>query len=412
MQLSSPALLEGIFALKGNFSAGLFPAAKQPSPGIQIAPFKNNARAAVCISGDFELSWAFRSSGQAAARNRGTTERNNMPVILDLLEQYSIPVTWATVGHLFLESCRRSASGVAHPEMPRPLTSRWEGDWYMHDPCTDVHVDPLWYCPDLVQKILECKTPHEIGTHSFSHIDFSKGHATSELVRREFDACIEAMAPFGLRPRSFVFPHNHMDYEHASDMVAAGLTAIRHRDKNVRLSYPERMPSGMYRLYESMNLRASRHYDYVEKARIFIQKAVQRQALYSIWFHPSDPAGLFENQFYEILRHIDERRSAGELWVTTMGDLAAYCEARECLQTGVERGDDFLLVSIKSSLDTARYGTPELTLNITLPGLPKTAWQQFSNGTRTPLHFGPLLKGTQGVAVNVPADVRLIHFGF
>lgn len=405
-------MLKGIFALKGNFSRGLYAPVKEPCPGVEIAPFKDNAGAAVCISGDFELSWAFRSSGEEAARNKGITERRNMPLILGLLESYSVPVTWATVGHLFLESCQRSASGVAHAGMPRPLSCRWTGDWYMHDPCTDVKRDPLWYCPDLVQQILECKTPHEIGSHSFSHIDFSKGHSTTELVKREFEACVQAMAPFKLRPRSFVFPHNHMEYDHAQAIAAAGITSVRHRDESVRLCYPERTAEGMYKLYESMNLRAARHYDYVEKAKIFIQKAIERRAAYSIWFHPSDPFEVFENQFQGILRHIDERRRSGDLWVTTMGEIAAYCEAREQLQVESRRTGDSLSILTKSTLDTGRYGSPEVTLNISLPSIPKSAWREFSNGERVPLEPDSSRTLRKNIAVNVSSGVRLIHFSF
>jgi Polysaccharide deacetylase len=412
MQLSRSTLLEGIFALKGNFAAGLYPPEKKPLPGIEIAPFKNNAKAAVCISGDFELSWAFRSSGAEIARSKGITERANMPLILSLLERYSVPVTWATVGHLFLESCERSTSGVAHADMPRPLSCRWSGDWYVHDPCTDLKRDPLWYCPDLVQQILACKTPHEIGTHSFSHIDFSKSHSTTELVKREFEACVQAMAPFKLRPRSFVFPHNHMEYDHAQAIAAAGITSVRHRDASVRLSYPERTAEGMYKLYESMNLRAARHYDYVEKAKIFIQKASERRAAYSIWFHPSDPFEVFENQFQGILKHIDERRRSGDLWVTTMGELAAYCEARERLQVELQETGDSLSILTKSTLETARYGSPEVTLNISLPSVPKSAWREFSTGERVPLELAAQRPLRRDIAVNVSSAVRLIHFSF
>src|SRR5262245_33022997 len=113
MHLKNAAVMETIFAMKGNFAEGGSPAKKVLS-GIEVAPFKDNADAAVCISTDFEMSWAWRGSGQKTAELRGKTERRNVPLLLGLLDKYSIPITWATVGHLFLESCTRSRDGLAH----------------------------------------------------------------------------------------------------------------------------------------------------------------------------------------------------------------------------------------------------------------------------------------------------------
>jgi len=57
------------------------------------------------------------------------------------------------------------------------------------------------------------------------------------------------------------------------------ITAVRRRDKRVTLSYPERTPSGIYKLYESMNLRTPDYYDYLDKVRIFLAKAAKRHAV-------------------------------------------------------------------------------------------------------------------------------------
>ena len=130
MRIRSRALLKAIFAAKGNLKAGIEP---QPRvfDGIAIAPFKNNARAAACVSADFELSWAFRHHPIEVARDRGRRERENIPSLLQIFERYAFPITWATVGHLFLESCTRPSHGLAHPEMPRPpRNALWTGDWY------------------------------------------------------------------------------------------------------------------------------------------------------------------------------------------------------------------------------------------------------------------------------------------
>jgi peptidoglycan/xylan/chitin deacetylase (PgdA/CDA1 family) len=413
MKLANPSLLKTIFGLKGNFTAGCSPSRRILS-GIEVAAFKGNAQAAACISSDFEMSWAFRGSGRQAAEVKGLTERRNVPRILQLLAEYSIPITWATVGHLFLENCTRSETGVPHAHMPRPIANdRWDGDWYVHDPCTDFRRDPLWYAPDLVQQVIDCKTPQEIGTHSFSHMNFSSRCSTSELVRREMEECIRVMEPFGVRPKALVFPHNISEYSYLPLLADAGITAVRHRDEHVRLSYPERTPSGVYKIFESMNLRASKHYDYVDKAKIFIEKAMERRAAYALWFHPSDPIDVFENQFRGILKLMNSEREAGRLWTVPMGELVAYCEARERLALNLHRSENITTVSLQSSLNTSMYGTPEVSLLIPVQSQPLSAWLELADGQRKPLKWRLATGGdSQRLLVDVPTGARTLQLAF
>ncbi len=415
MKLKNTAVLETIFSMMGNFAQGSSPPKKLLS-GVEVASFKNNAAAAICISADFEMSWAWRSHGRKAAELIGERERHNVPLILGLLEHYSIPITWATVGHLFLESCTRSSSGLAHPSMPRPLSDgSWSGDWYFHDPCSNVRKDPLWYAPDLIQQIMECKTPHEVGTHSFSHIDFTARYSTPEVVCRELESCIYAMQPFGIRPRSLVFPRNRAEYSYLSLLASAGIVAVRHRerDKEIRLSYPERTSAGVYKIYESMNLRIARHYDYLQKVKIFIQKAMERHEVYSLWFHPSDPKAVFDTQLRDILHYIDCERRGGCLWVTTMRDLAAYCEAREQLQLRTERVKNVFTLCLRSSLDTTKYGTPEVSLLIPAPSEPRSAWLELINDERKPSIVRSVSDdGSLRLMVNVPTNAKMLQLTF
>ena len=94
---------------------------------INIKPTMNRninsplKKAVVVLSADFEMAWAFRASKTVKdATKRGLRERKNVPEIIALLDKYNIPITWATVGHLFLEKCSRKKNGKAHPNMPRP----------------------------------------------------------------------------------------------------------------------------------------------------------------------------------------------------------------------------------------------------------------------------------------------------
>jgi peptidoglycan/xylan/chitin deacetylase (PgdA/CDA1 family) len=412
MQIRSTAVLEAIFTLKGNLAQGDSPLRRIVS-GVEVAPFKNHADAASCISADFEMGWGWRSRGPAGAERMGMTERQQVPLILRLLEEYSIPVTWATIGHLFLESCTRSSAGLAHPSMPRPATDgTWSGDWYWPDPCSNVQEAPAWYGPDLIQQIVASKVPHEIGTHSFSHINFQALYSSPDVVLRELESCIDLMRPLGLRPRTLIFPRHQSEESYLPLLASAGVTVIRHRDKRIRLSYPERTTSGIYKVYESMNLRIAKHYDYLDKVKLFIGKAKDRHAAYALWFHPSDPTEWFDPQLRAILEYMAAERQRGGLWITTMQELAGYCEAREQLQLTVERHQGSLTIGIDSSLDTSRYGAVDVTLLIPVPSKPTSAWLVLTNAERRSVDARAISDGSTRVMVNVPTTAKALHLTF
>src|SRR5437870_9937761 len=140
----NPLLLRSIFSLKGNFAAGLRPTVRA-FDGVEITPFRGGAKGSATISADFEIAWAFRGRSVEERNLRAVRCRRNVPYLVRILEETSIPITWATVGHLFLESCERAACGLAHADMPRPpKNERWKGDWYQHDPCSNFKKNPDW----------------------------------------------------------------------------------------------------------------------------------------------------------------------------------------------------------------------------------------------------------------------------
>src|SRR5438046_10482724 len=106
------SVLKSIFSFKGQLARGISPPEKQ-FDGIEITPFQGGARAAVTVSADFELAWAFRGRSLEERTMRAVRCRQNAPYAVKILEEESVPITWATVGHLFLEKCERSSTGLA-----------------------------------------------------------------------------------------------------------------------------------------------------------------------------------------------------------------------------------------------------------------------------------------------------------
>jgi len=95
----------------------------------------------ILITADFELAWGLQhikelTDPRAYAESIGEQGRKNLPILLSLFEEYRIPVNWAIVGHLFLETCMRE-EGVPHPEIPRipyfenMFAEYKKSDWFM-----------------------------------------------------------------------------------------------------------------------------------------------------------------------------------------------------------------------------------------------------------------------------------------
>jgi len=169
---------------------------------------------------DVELAWGRVHRNRIDIPKITRISRNVRGILDDLfklLETYQIPVTWSILGHLVLDHCERGENHLPHPDMPRPKYSWFKGDWYQHDPCTNVKAHPAWYGKDLVDRIVEyveeSKLPHEIGCHSFSHQQFGDPGCGKELARAEIEKCLELMkVEYGIVPRVFTFPRTYVGH--------------------------------------------------------------------------------------------------------------------------------------------------------------------------------------------------------
>jgi hypothetical protein len=205
-----PAIRAGLSVKnRGRFSKFLILSGIKPSINNKVkSPLTSGT---IVFSVDFEMAWAFRYSRElsATAIEVGLKERENVPLLLNLLDDFTIPATWATVGHLFLDCCSPLAQGPKHPEMLRPEyfdNRNWiynSGDWYDHDPATNELKDPAWYASTLVEKIISAKTKHEIGCHTFSHLDFTYKNCPKNIADNELEQKGDPIEKFRFPGRDF-----------------------------------------------------------------------------------------------------------------------------------------------------------------------------------------------------------------
>ena len=287
------------------------------------------------ISADFELAWAWRYAiGKQGSLpdplQFARQARQNIPLILDLCDTYRIPITWGTVGHLFLDSCRRSEKGMAHASLSRLpyFRNEWwayeSGDWFDADPCSSLESDNAWYAPDLIEKILASRAGHEIGCHTFSHIDCSDAICPEKVIVDELKQCQEAAAKFGVRLESFIFPGHTMGNFEA--IKKCGFTSVRTNYLN-EIGYPVKDEFGLWRFPASAEMIRkpawSLSYN-LYRYRKMVERATRNKAVLNLWFHPSMPTadapGLFEGIFRAI------RQTGKKCWVTTMREYRMWLD--------------------------------------------------------------------------------------
>lgn len=292
-------------------------------------PFK----AVAIFSADFELAWAWRYSKNSTdplknAINRAKMERGNIPEILALCDRYRIPVTWITVGHLFLESCTK-INGILHPEIPRPdhFENKWwkysGTDWFEHDPGTDFKTDPLWYCPDLIRMILKSRVRHEIGCHTFSHIDCRDDVCSPELLRAEIEACQRAASILGIeKMQSFVHPGHTIG--NLDTLFHLGYTNFRTDYANI-LGYPKRHKNGLWEFGTTLEFEFKANWSIPSQISRYIKttkRAIRNHSVAYFWFHPSCDKVLVNQIMPSVFDWLDKNRE--DVWITTQGEYVGW----------------------------------------------------------------------------------------
>jgi peptidoglycan/xylan/chitin deacetylase (PgdA/CDA1 family) len=282
------------------------------------------------LSADFELAWAWRyakkyQNSYATSMQKAQQARRNFPSLIESFDQYSIPVTWATVGHLFLQKCTAND----HQWMDRiPYFENrvWrydKGDWYDNDPCTYWQDAKEWYAPDLVEEIQNAKVEHEISTHTFSHIDFSDKNCPPQVADDEMKASFEAAQRFNIKFRSIVFPGG--TWGNVPILKKYGIQIYRKNTK-VDLAYPYFDDEGLLVTPTSAGFTRN-HFNwtaeyYVHRFKTYIDKAIQTNTVAHFWFHPSVDDWTLKNVIPIVLEYASQKRGQGELWVGTMSEIA------------------------------------------------------------------------------------------
>lgn len=305
-----------------KFLSGLDPIIESRPDFGKFIP--NPYHTVICISADFELAWAGRFSKKKEPLQNAIVnakrERENLPIILNVLDRYQIPVTWLTVGHLFLEGCR-CVNGKPHPQLPRiaHFENRYwkfdETDWFIHDPCSDYKQAPEWYCPDLIKQIIESPVKHEIGCHTFSHLDCRDEVCSPDIFLAELLECKRIAKAWDIELKSFVHPAHTIG--NLDSLASAGFTNFR-TDYNNTLGYPIKHNNGLWEFKQTMEFR---YYSYwniqyqINRYISIIKRSIKSKTHCVFWFHPSMDLIFIEKIWPKVFDFIDQNRD--KIWITT-----------------------------------------------------------------------------------------------
>lgn len=307
-------------------------------------------RGAFTFSLDFELAWGTRGrprEGQLGDYFDGT--RYAIRRLLQLCLQYEIKCTWATVAGLLMGTGK---TGNRH--------SYLKSKEFSDIPHGDCRSHPHWYADDIVDEILDCPIPQELGCHTATHTTVDPSPTGRRRLKQELEASDEVFAERGLsKASSFIYPrgfqshfglladHGYTAYRGPEDRwfeclpsqkVRAGLRlfdAILERPPLTR--NPSNCISGLWTIpssqFYSPLMSVGRRVtieNRVAKAIKGLHQACEGKSVYHLWTHPfnlgRDPDQLL-NGLERIFSHVQVLRDEGKLQVMTMKEVATTLES-------------------------------------------------------------------------------------
>ncbi len=263
--------------------------------------------------------------------------------LVNLLDIYEIPATWAVVGAL--------ADGVRDVPEPHyrfadtPDAARREG-----------HPAAWFHLPGVLDVIQGMRVPQEIGTHTYTHVLADDAGVSRVLFAAQMAEVVALHERHGLSPvRSLVFPQNRV--AHLDVLREYGIMAYRGAAHDWYRWLPRPLQRPLHLLDRTLgttpptyayhdrvtdeglvDLPASQFlmsYDgpraripteaRVRQAERGIRRAMDRGEIFHLWFHPFNlgSSDAMFDALTQILARVWGARAAGTLRTMTMGDLAA-----------------------------------------------------------------------------------------
>ena len=194
--------------------------------GDLAAPRLEGETGSLVISLDCELFWGVRDKRRLQDyRANLLGDRQVVPRLLDLFDEFGIHATWAFVGFLFY-SDRTSLLAELPERFPQYVDSRYSAYAELAELGEDEELDPFHFGGSLIREVLD-HPGQEIASHTFSHFYCLEEGQTVEDFRADLQANCRAARRFGIVLRSLVFPRNQVNPDYLATCYDLGIRAYR-----------------------------------------------------------------------------------------------------------------------------------------------------------------------------------------
>lgn len=287
-------------------------------------------KAEFILSLDFELGWGSIENGLWKPREtKGVYEklRSVLPVFLRELDALEIPVTWAFVGAMLDDPEQRTFDHLPQDIKNKTLSFVKQAK----SNTTDAR--------DLFDMILDSRTKHALGSHTYSHVRFDYPGLDEEFIRNEMEQFERISKNYGVTTDSLVFPQNiegfHEQLRQLSyQSVRTPPNKLPSKNKMLHLissaitppplSIIHKMDNGLSKHSGSMffNSGAKRMHRLpfiLKQALSGLNHAIKRDGIIHIWIHPFNLAEspLLLSSLLSVLKQVSKKRDEGLIQVST-----------------------------------------------------------------------------------------------
>jgi peptidoglycan/xylan/chitin deacetylase (PgdA/CDA1 family) len=178
------------------------------------------------ISLDCELFWGVRDKRRLQDyRENLLGDRQVVPRLLDLFDEFGVHATWAFVGFLFYSDRLSLIANLPErlPHYTNPLFSAYDE---LAELGEDESLDPFHFGGSLIEEVLR-HPGQEVASHTFSHFYCLEKGQTAEDFRADLEANCRAALRYGIELRSLVFPRNQVNPDYLEVCHDLGIRAYR-----------------------------------------------------------------------------------------------------------------------------------------------------------------------------------------
>lgn len=313
------------------------------------------------ISLDFELFWGVWDVTTIKQYGKNIIAvKEVIPRSIALFNKYDIKATFATVGFLFAKD--RNELQQYFPEIKPAYTNNNYNVYEKEVPLTgnDENDDGYHFGYSLVEQIRN--SPHELGTHTFSHYYCLEEGQNANQFNADIEAALKIAAAKGIQMESIVFPRNQYNEEYLQVLKSNNIKTFRGNPTSwiykPRKFTAEILFIRLCRLLDTylpisgnnthvitktanmpVNIPASRflkpynpHLAWLEKIKLRrimneMTKAAQNKELYHLWWHPHNFGSNINENFSNltiILDHYQKLQQQYGFTNLTMKDAAAH----------------------------------------------------------------------------------------